>query len=213
MSAANPPLPLGYSMLQPGRIATVVTYLEMRARPAPRPQPAPELGLALEPCDAGDLDGYRALFRRVGEEWLWCSRLVTADARLRALLEHPKVEVHRLCLGQEPVGLLELDFCTDGECELVFFGLVSSFIGRGAGRYLMDRAIGMAWARPIKRFFLHTCGFDHPGAMAFYRRSGFRPYKLAVEVFDDPRLSGHLPLGAAPQVPLIEASRSIAEHE
>ncbi|SDR56160.1 Ribosomal protein S18 acetylase RimI [Rhizobiales bacterium GAS191] len=206
MSAANPPLPLGYSMLEPGRIANVVTYLEMKARPAPRERPPSSLDLVLEPCDGSDLDAYRALFRRVGQEWLWYSRLVMSDAQLRTILEDPKVEIHRLCQGREAVGLLELDFRIEGECELAYFGIVSSHIGKGAGRHLMELAIDRAWAKPIRRLFLHTCNFDHPRALEFYQRSGFRPYKLAVEVLEDPRLSGHLPRGAAPQMPIIEMS-------
>jgi hypothetical protein len=68
----------------------------------------------------------------------------------------------------------------------------------------MDQAVARAWAKPIRRFWVHTCSFDHPGALDFYRRSGFRAYAFAVEVADDPRLTGHLPRHAAPQVPRIQ---------
>jgi hypothetical protein len=61
----------------------------------------------------------------------------------------------------------------------------------------------MAWARPISRFWVHTCSFDHPSAVAFYTRSGFRPYATMVELMTDPRLEGRLPPDAAPQIPLI----------
>ena len=43
---------------------------------------------------------------------------------------------------------------------------------------------------------MHTCNFDHPAAIGFYRRSGFTPYKLAVEVEVDPRARA-LPAGAS----------------
>jgi hypothetical protein len=66
----------------------------------------------------------------------------------------------------------------------------------------MDQAIARAWAKPISRFWLHTCNFDHPAALAFYRRSGFTPYKMMAEVMDDPRLTGLLPRDAAPHVPI-----------
>jgi hypothetical protein len=69
----------------------------------------------------------------------------------------------------------------------------------------MSRAIERAWAHPIERLWVHTCTLDHPGALAFYVRSGFRPYRRQVEVADDPRLSGALPRNAAPHVPIIEA--------
>jgi hypothetical protein len=46
------------------------------------------------------------------------------------------------------------------------------------------------WTRqpPTRRLFVHTCTLDHPAAVAFYMRSGFRPYKRAVEMADDPRI-------------------------
>jgi hypothetical protein len=54
------------------------------------------------------------------------------------------------------------------------------------------------------RFWLHTCTFDHPAAVGFYSRYGFKPYMRAIEVSADPRLTGLLPRSAAPQIPLIE---------
>jgi GNAT superfamily N-acetyltransferase len=172
--------------------------------PAPKPQQQGGSALALHRVERPDLDAYRALFRRVGADWMWFSRLVMPDERLRQILTDPKVEIYTLYDGPAEIGLLELDFREEGQCELAFFGVVHEAIGQGAGRFLMDQAIEKAWARPIRRLWVHTCSFDHPSALGFYRRSGFRPYAYAVEVHDDPRLSGHLPRTAAPHIPLIE---------
>ncbi len=68
----------------------------------------------------------------------------------------------------------------------------------------MAHAIALAWSRPIRRFWVHTCNFDHPSALAFYQRAGFRPYATMVEVTEDPRLLGLLPKSAAPHVPLFD---------
>ncbi|MBV9333836.1 MAG: GNAT family N-acetyltransferase, partial [Candidatus Eremiobacteraeota bacterium] len=59
------------------------------------------------------------------------------------------------------------------------------------------------WSRSIGRFWLHTCTLDHPGALAFYRRTGFTPYARKVEVFDDPRYLGLTRADAAPGVPIL----------
>lgn len=190
----------GYTDLPPGKIAAVVTYLEMRA--APSPPAGPPQGWSLAPI-GGDLARYRRLYREVGEPWLWSSRVLTADAALQEILDDPQVEALALHADGADIGLLELDFRVAGECELAFLGVVPGAIGNGAGRFLMSAAIQRAFARPVARFWLHTCTLDHPGALAFYLRSGFRAYKRAVEVFDDPRLTGHMPREAAPQAPVI----------
>ncbi len=202
MDTTNPMLPLGYSPLPAGCVANLVTCLEMLAPPLPQPPaPAPP-GVAIERWQAPDLDAYRALFRRVGADWLWVSRLLMPDAKLRETLADPHEEVFALTRAGERIGLLELDFRTAGECELVYFGLAGEAIGQGLGRYLMRFAIARAWAAPIRRFWVHTCTFDHPAAIGFYERSGFRRYAMMVEVHPDPRLTGDLPRGAAPHVPL-----------
>src|SRR5262249_33684684 len=105
--------------------------------------------------------------------------------------------------GGRDEGLLELDFRADGDCELAFFGLTKPMLGRGAGRWMMNRALDLAWARPIRRLWLHTCTLDHPDAVSFYMGSGFVAFKRQIEIFADPRVAGHVPRTAAPQIPLI----------
>jgi GNAT superfamily N-acetyltransferase len=197
----NPPLPMGYSPLPQGKIANVVTCLEMRERPQ---LSIPATGeLSFERWSSPDLEAYRALFRAVGENWLWVSRLIMPDEKLAAILHHPDVEIYVIQANGRKIGLLELDFRQPGECELVFCGLVADAIGQGAGRLLITQAVDRAWARPIERFWLHTCHFDHPSAIFFYQKAGFHPYSFLVEVIDDPRLTGDLPETAAPHIPLL----------
>jgi GNAT superfamily N-acetyltransferase len=206
----NPPLPAGYSPLKPGQIANVVTCLEMLAKPSLPAPGAGDVDFVLEDWSHASLAEYRDLFRAIGQDWMWYSRLVMADEKLAATLAHPRVDLYRLKKGGEVLGLLELDFREAGQCELAFFGLVKGAIGQGAGRYLVNKAIELAWARDvdgrkIERFWVHTCTFDHPNALGFYQKAGFKPYAFMVEVADDPRFTGHLPRDAAPHIPLIEA--------
>jgi GNAT superfamily N-acetyltransferase len=127
-----------------------------------------------------------------------------ADGELRAILDDPLVEIYALGRDGIDVGLLELDFREAGQCELAFFGLTKDALGQGMGRTLMNEAIERAWSRNISRFWVHTCTLDGPSALDFYRRSGFVPYALMVEVQADPRLTGAMPRSCAPHVPLIE---------
>ncbi len=184
-----------------GHTASVVTHLEMKTKPNQRGEA--DLALELIHVPEPDPDWYLNLFRQVGAPWLWFGRLVLQPSDLKDILSDPKVHVYALRDGAEEVGLLELDFRQDGECELAYFGLTAGMVGTGAGRWLMNRAIQLAWAENIKRFHVHTCTLDHPAALGFYHRSGFTPYKREVEIAPDPRLSGLLPRDVAPHVPLI----------
>jgi GNAT superfamily N-acetyltransferase len=203
MSHSTPPLPRGYSLVPPRHVANIATFLEMRAKPA-LPSSIPVSGLGLERWRDADLAAYRTLFKAIGESWLWYSRLVMPDRELLRIFRDPRIEIYRLFDRDQIIGLLELDFSGRDECELSFLGLVPEAIGKGAGRFLMSEAIRLAWAKPIERFWVHTCTFDHPAALSFYRRAGFTPYQVAVEIHPDPRLTGHMPREAAPHVPLIE---------
>lgn len=192
----------GYTDLPPGKVAAIVTYLEMRQPPRLPITPASS-GWTLQPIGS-DLKRYRTLYRRVGEPWLWFSRAIMPEAELAAIIGDPRVETFALHDGAEDIGLLELDFRSEEEAELAFLGLVPGIIGKGAGRFLIEEAIRRAFAKPISRFFVHTCTLDHPGALAFYRRAGFTPYKRAIEVADDPRLAGFLPRDSAGHVPVLD---------
>ena len=191
-----------------GQIATIVTCLEMTAPPPPT---APvKSALKLERWTAPfDLARYRALFRAIGQPWLWRGRLVLDDEALAATLSAPGLEVHVATRRDgTPQGLLELDFSGPSECELAYVGLVPELTGRGHGAWLMGHALKRAWTEqharpPITRVWVHTCDLDHPGALGFYQRHGFRPYERLVEIYEDPRSSGLYPADTAPTVPLL----------
>lgn len=201
-----PELVAGFYPVPAGCLALSVLYLEMRARPEVRPvrQSGQGLPWQLVPMARHDLAGYRALFRAVGEAWLWFSRLMMEDAALAAILQDERVWPFALYQGENRIGFLELDFHQTGACELAYFGLIPSAIGTGAGRFLMAAAQRLAWEQPITRFWVHTCCADHPGAAGFYERSGFKAYARKIEIAPDPRLTGVLPRTVAPHVPLIE---------
>jgi GNAT superfamily N-acetyltransferase len=192
-----------FARLPTGKVAAVITHLQMYARPEPRPVPAGE-SYELRRAHRPDLAWYRDLYRLVGEQWLWFSRLALDDAALAGLIHDPRVEVHALRHRGADAGILELDLRRQPEIEISFLGVVPPLIGSGAGRFLMNRALEAAWSRNPRRVTVHTCTLDHPHALAFYLRSGFQPYARSLEIADDPRTFGLLPRSAAPHVPILE---------
>lgn len=196
---------MGLTSVPDDHVAAIVTHLEMTSRPPARP--LPDSALRLVRWDAPDPVKYRALFDRVGTRWLWFSRAVMSDDALTAIIGDPTVEVYAVIdpKGIE-VGILELDFRAAGHCEIAFFGLISELAGGGHGRWLMAQAFARGWRQGIDRMWVHTCTLDHPSALNFYRAQGFVAIKREIETFPDPRLSGHLPMNAAPQVPVLGTS-------
>ncbi|GGB34695.1 N-acetyltransferase [Roseibium aquae] len=193
----------GYTEVPDGKIAMVVTYLEMsEARLAPPVQDRTDV--LLERWHRPDLDEYRKLFREVGEDWIWFGRLTQTDAALQALLAEPARENYIPKRNGEALGTLELNFADPENVEISYFGLVPKAIGGGLGRWLMSRALEIAWTRPqTRRVWLHTCTADSPQALGFYQSCGFKPYKRAVELADDPRLTGILPRHLGRHLPII----------
>jgi len=188
-----------------GHIASVITHLEMRERPVFGQ--IQNSALDIGPWSKPDLHDYRGLFRKIGLPWLWLSRLVMDDADVRAIIGHDDVHVYQVTdTDNAVIGMIELDYRIEGECEIGFLGLIPAYNGKGHGRALMQWILRTVWnCQDIKRVWLHTCSFDHPGAIRFYQRSGFVPFRREVEILLDPRLTGHLPRDAGPHIPVIES--------
>jgi GNAT superfamily N-acetyltransferase len=195
---------MGLTPLPPSELAAVVTYLAMSAPPVAAPPP--RSALALERWVRPDPGEYRELFRRVGAPWLWFSRLVMSDEALADVVHDDGVEVYAVQDCARAVGLLELDFRQPGAAALAYLGLIPALIGRGHGRWLLSRAVELAWRPGVRTVTVHTCTLDHPAALPAYRHAGFVPVRRAIETFPDPRTLGVLSAADAPQVALLASA-------
>lgn len=155
------------------RVEVVRTHLELRDLADLRPARLPAEPVALRlhrPIRAAE---YRSLYSLVGERWLWRDRLVWTDAELDRYLSSPDVFVWTLNVGGATAGYFELQRHHDATVELMYFGLVESFIGRGLGGWLLTRAAEESFAAGAKRMILNTCTLDSPRALPNYLARGF----------------------------------------
>lgn len=196
------PMTNGYTDLPAGKLANVVTYLEMRTPPTAALTPTTS-EFVVRRVVRPDQAWYRKLYREIGEPWLWFSRLRLSDDELRALLDDPAIDVFALSHTGVDQGLLEFDRRHFPDIELSFFGVMPALIGKGAGRALLQHCLPLAWEKGPQRVWLHTCTSDHSGALAFYLKFGFVPYKRAIEIDDDPRITGEIPQTCAPHIPIL----------
>src|SRR5262245_928690 len=130
-----------------GKLAAVVTSLEMLSRPALRPEYAGR-GWQLRHVQQPDLLWFRDLFRRVGHDWVWFTCPHISFAAVASIVHYPAFSVCSFQFGGPDEGLLALAFREPDTCEPSFFGVTQDLIGTGAGRWLMNRAIEIAWSRP-----------------------------------------------------------------
>jgi GNAT superfamily N-acetyltransferase len=167
------------------RVDVTRTHLELRSLAALRPSPLPAAAVALHlhrPISAAQ---YRALYTLVGERWLWRDRLVWTEKELDAYLALPNVYVWTLDVEARTAGYFELQRHESGAVEIMYFGLVPSFIGQGLGGWLLTRAVEEAFAIGAARVTLNTCTLDAPQALPNYLARGFsilREEHYSVEV-------------------------------
>ena len=134
-------LPNGYYELPKGRLANVVTCLEMKSKPQSKDASLPA-GYSLRRVDVNDLDSYRRIFRKVGEDLMWFSRLIMPNEKLAAILGHPQVESYALYQGGTELAF-ELPNLTR-DMVVAIQGLVILFCG----------ALERLFRGPLERIFL-----------------------------------------------------------
>ena len=138
-------------------------------RPAAVPADAPEIRRVVVPM----AEWSRFLYVAVGRHWHWTDRLAWTEPVWQAHLARPGVETWVAWAEGSPAGYYELDAGPRGEVEILSFGLLPGFIGRGWGGHLLTHAVRRAWGRGAERVILNTCSLDHPAALAAYQARGF----------------------------------------
>jgi GNAT superfamily N-acetyltransferase len=160
--------------MKPESVSVVRTYLEMRDRSALRPAPAlDDLAIRIERMHDCPASFWRYLYTEVGRAHHWVDRLGWTDDEIRAYLADPAVSVHLLTVRGAPAGYFELHREPDDAIELVYFGLLPEFTGRGIGRRFLTQAVSCAWDEGASRVWLHTNTLDHPAALPNYLNRGF----------------------------------------
>jgi RimJ/RimL family protein N-acetyltransferase len=130
--------------------------------------PVPSLRLR---AVTGSSAGWCNTVRRVGAAYQWSIDAPSASGARRFWL----IEIDGFIAG-----VVAVEPQPAGDVEIVAFGLVPEYIGKGYGAAALSRAIDIAWAQPpidgqpIRRVWLHTSSLDHPHALPNYQQRGLR---------------------------------------
>jgi GNAT superfamily N-acetyltransferase len=160
----------------PRRLPTVVTFLEMRARPSAIPPPQPKGKIALLRAQRPPVHFYRYLYDTIGTDYHWVDRKRLNDLQLASILAEERLELYVLYVDGCPAGMAEIDFRDVSTANLAYFGLMPDYIGRKLGYFFLYHAAVNAWAKSISRLLVNTCTLDHQRALPLYQRMGFVPY-------------------------------------
>ena len=152
------------------------TYLELRDPGRLLPVELSDPDAHVERVAACPAAFFRFLYTAVGAQHHWVDRLSRTDDEIRAYLARPDISFWVMYRQGAPAGYFELRRDTDA-VEIVYFGLLPEFVGRGLGKALLTVAVRRAFELGAARVWLHTCTLDHPAALPNYLARGFRPFK------------------------------------
>lgn len=164
------------------------THLELRSPAALEPTTLVPSGVVLRRTLQPNPDLNCFLYTTVGAEYCWDDRLPWTRANWMGWVSRPEVQTWVLYQSDAPVGYFELEAQEGGSVEIVYFGLLPSFTGKGLGKYLLTQAIYRAFAmrEGVTRVWVHTCTLDHPAGLAGYLAAGFTIFKEEDEDMDLP---------------------------
>lgn len=166
---------------------TVTTWhLEMTDPAMLRPARVPEGDIAIRQAEVPCPELNRFLYTAVGGDWYWTDRLCWTYARWLEYVARPELETWVAYCAGTPAGYLELEAQAGGSVEIVYFGVLPIFIGRGIGGHLLTQGVQRAFAQGARRVWLHTCTLDHPRARANYEARGFRLFKEETQTREEP---------------------------
>lgn len=155
-----------------------VTFLEMHeTKEAPLPLPGTHFELLPKPISVNE---YRKYYYGIGEKWFWLDRMVMPDEELFQKINAHNVDIFVFYVNNESAGYIEF-VREEKYVEILYFGLMPGFIGKGLGKYFLQWVIAKAWSYKPEWIQLNTCTLDHPNALPNYKKAGFREVRTAIE--------------------------------
>lgn len=159
-----------------------VTHLEMQSRQYRVVPPPMGARMALVCAEHMPVHFYRYLYEQVGKKHHWQKRRKMDDKALSDLLHDDSTLVYVLYIEGCPAGFAEISFANLPEvAEIVYFGLVPDYQGRGFSRFFFHEIVNAAWEREPGKLKIQTNSLDNPRALQLYQSVGFSPVSFSEE--------------------------------
>jgi len=161
----------------PRSVDVTRTYLRLLNPDALRPVAIADDRLKFERIPDITVARARQLYTDVGAAYHWHDRYRWSDDAYATYLARPRLSCWLLTWAGDDAGFVEIEKHADGSVEIVLFGLLARFHGRGFGKHMLTAAVREAWRQGPTHVWLHTCTLDSPRAMPNYVARGFTPYR------------------------------------
>lgn len=159
-----------------------ITHLEMTTRPSLSVPTPVGMRLAIMRSTAMPVHFYRYLYERVGRKHHWMMRRLQSDVEVAAAIHADTTEINVVYVDGNPAGFVELSLEALPEAvEVLYFGLMDDFQGRGIGKFFLAEAIAAAWQHSPQKVTIHTNSLDDPRALQLYQKMGFNPVGWSEE--------------------------------
>ena len=147
-------------------------------------QPSPvHLDFDVAIVDPSDFELNRRFYCSVGSQWDWTDRLNWSQDEWLNYVDRDVLKTYVGRLNGCDVGYFELEIQESGNIEIVLFGLLPQYIGKGLGGSLLSAAVDCAWEfSDTDRVWVHTCTHDHKHALDNYRARGFKLFRTELEL-------------------------------
>jgi ribosomal protein S18 acetylase RimI-like enzyme len=155
----------------------LVTYMQAVAPPQTNAELPPSY--SIEQARLSTVQ-YLEIYRRVGTQVNWDSRLKLSELELNDLLSSTDNFLLLLSEANSKLGFCEFTI-RNNDIELTHFGIVPEAQGRGLAFAFLSKSLEVLWQQKPKRVWLHTDEWDSPKAQELYSRMGFVIYEQRRE--------------------------------
>ncbi len=161
-------------------ISTKVYYLKMINKPNRLDsslRPTFKLLMLDKPITTHD---YLFYYKTIGRKYNWFDRVFMDNSELYNIINSKKTEIFVYSVLDKIIGFAEF-FREETYTEILYFGLLPDFVGKGFGKDFLSRVIAEAWNDTTKWIQLNTCELDHPNALPTYKKLGFIVDRTSIE--------------------------------
>lgn len=159
----------------PQYLAARVTHLEMHMRSNINVPLPIGMALAIMKAEQCPPHFYRYLYREVGKEHHWSVRRKLKDQQIADIIHSDENEIYILYINGCPAGFTEVNLRKMPIAEILYFGLIKDYQGRGLSRFFLNEILSNVWDKEPKKVIIQTNTLDSPRALQLYQKLGFEP--------------------------------------